>query len=627
MGGLAATGVLNQLGRPDMERAEVLAREALQNCWDAKLPSASAVRADIGRVVLDAGGSAALRELLVDPPPLGLPLRQVLSSERDVLLYFADFGTSGLGGPVRADLAGEPRDYIDFVLNVGQPPDKQMGGGSFGYGKAAFYLASRARTVIIDTVCQYGGRLERRLVACALGSNYTDGQGRTFTGRHWWGQQLDGGPAPVTGEVADDLARRLGLPHRGLTDTGTTIAIVAPDIRPADESHPDGATGLDADRTMRFLADSIVWNFWPRMVSTPGSQTSSLDVVVTNERRNVPLIDPRTHPQLRGFVDALDGLRLESLDDDPMLVDRPIERLRPYKRLGRLVIARGPSAPVPSASDMPLTRGARELQSGVHHVALLRTPEIVVKYLRCEQPAHAGASYSGVFRCHVDVDDAFKEAEPPTHDDWVYSNMGSSTHKSIVRMALDRIRTAAREAAGQGGAIGTQAGTDVPLGELSDALARLFPGLGGVGGRHPAQSVRPRGGERIKKPGGQRAGDDASPILPSARAPHLTLDGSGAPLLAFPFTVRSDPRSWEVTAAVEVMNRDGDKAENDPPAGELAPGVHSWVSPSGSVHLGPRLRLEPGPGGDWLARVHRTGEFVVRLDVKADEVGGSRRED
>ncbi len=35
-GGLAADGILNQLGRPDIEALEVLVREAVQNSWDAK---------------------------------------------------------------------------------------------------------------------------------------------------------------------------------------------------------------------------------------------------------------------------------------------------------------------------------------------------------------------------------------------------------------------------------------------------------------------------------------------------------------------------------------------------------------------------------------------------------------
>ena len=53
-GGLAAEGVINQLGRPDIEPLEVLVREAVQNCWDAKRPRPSRrSRVEIGRRTLD----------------------------------------------------------------------------------------------------------------------------------------------------------------------------------------------------------------------------------------------------------------------------------------------------------------------------------------------------------------------------------------------------------------------------------------------------------------------------------------------------------------------------------------------------------------------------------------------
>src|SRR4051794_13449127 len=171
-GGLAAEGVINQLGRPDIESLEVLVREAVQNCWDAKRSTVGGVRVEIGRNVLDeAGADACRRRLLVDPPP-GLPLAGELVSGMDIL-YFADFGTEGLGGPTRADQPGVRRDFVDFVRNIGQPPDKDLGGGSFGYGKAAFYVASRARTIMIDTLCcDAEGRLVRRFIGCGLGENF-----------------------------------------------------------------------------------------------------------------------------------------------------------------------------------------------------------------------------------------------------------------------------------------------------------------------------------------------------------------------------------------------------------------------------------------------------------------------
>src|SRR4051812_22506365 len=227
-GGLAAIGVLNQLGRPDTEPLEVLVREAVQNCWDAKRPDSPGIRVDIGRATLDHEQLSLLRHsVLVDPPP-GLPLELELREGMQTM-YFADFGTHGLAGPTRADRSGEPRDFVDFVRNIGQPPDKDFGGGSFGYGKAAFYIASRARTIVVDTLCQRpGGELERRFIACALGENYTAG-GRPYTGRHWWGRMLDGVPEPLIGSDAEEASRVLELPDRqGLEGLRTTVVIVAP---------------------------------------------------------------------------------------------------------------------------------------------------------------------------------------------------------------------------------------------------------------------------------------------------------------------------------------------------------------------------------------------------------------
>ena len=92
------------------------------------------------------------RTLLVDPPP-GLRLEEELvAGHRDPVLR--RLWNPRARGTYAADELGEPRDFVDFVRNIGQPPDKDLGGGSFGYGKAAFYIASRARTILVDTLCR-----------------------------------------------------------------------------------------------------------------------------------------------------------------------------------------------------------------------------------------------------------------------------------------------------------------------------------------------------------------------------------------------------------------------------------------------------------------------------------------
>ena len=110
--------------------------------------------------------------------PERLPLGPVLRGERLAsddedhpgglrLLAISDRGTIGLGGPTRADVAsgpGVPRDFVDFLRNVGLPPDKPMTGGTYGYGKAAAYIASRARTIVVHTRWPSPDGLESRFM-------------------------------------------------------------------------------------------------------------------------------------------------------------------------------------------------------------------------------------------------------------------------------------------------------------------------------------------------------------------------------------------------------------------------------------------------------------------------------
>ena len=421
-GGLAADGILNQLGRPDMEALEVLVREAVQNSWDAKRGDSPTVTVHIGRVPQDGQRRESFERLFSEVPP-GLPLSDQLGAEQS-LLYFADFGTSGLAGPTRADRPGWPRDFIDFVLNIGQPPDREMAAGSFGYGKAAFYLASRARTVIIDTLCDTEtGGLERRLIACGLGTNFQV-EGRPFTGRHWWGSSSVV-PSPLTGDEAQAVADGLGLPdRRGPEGRGTTVAIVSPSVtlRSADQR----------DETMEFLAQCVAWNFWPKMIDTPHGVRRSLQFKIVDGMRNVQVPSPRTHPVLRGFVEALDHLRTGDEGVGDLLEHHPIERRSPRReRLGALAFARVPSAATPAPTEQQ-TLGQRKVGHNPHHVALMRTPEIVVKYLEGEAPVAGRMGYAGAFLCTPSWDEAFKQGEPPAHDDWVATAISDRAMRLVV---------------------------------------------------------------------------------------------------------------------------------------------------------------------------------------------------
>lgn len=669
-GGLAAVGILNQLGRPDVESLEILVREAVQNCWDARIRQRVIV--EVGRNHLTADGLSLCRSMLLPSPP-GLALQSKLTPGAQ-LLYFADFGTHGLRGPVRADHPGEERDYVDFVLNVGQPPDKELGGGSFGYGKAAFYLASGARTIIVDTLCRTGtSTYERRLICSALGENFTMPDGRRFTGRHWWGLRNPEGAFPVTGDAAASLAARLGLPDRsGDKGQGTTIAIVTPDFRAQADDGSDGA-----DHIVPFLAESIIWNFWPRMIDTPDADRHTIRFHLTEDGRQCPIPNPRYHPRLRGFVEAMDRMRMPQGADDDLILDRPIESRRPALRLGRLVIAKGPAAP-PDPPTGPQTQGARATAGGIHHAALMRAPEIVVKYLPGEVPAQGRFGYSGVFCSALPLDDAFKASEPPAHDDWVPRSVPDKQQRSHVNIALNRIRDTCREAAGFN-AVGITPTNHalVPLGHFADNLAVLLPGVVGTGARRQAGKTIPSPSHTIPgsqappgsdlwatqtghtqphetddaKQDGQTAEPASGPADPSTtayaddttsssddttiaaprsatlRAPETRARATpqpqtlpdGTPVISYPFELRSWGGRVRLTAQLEVMTNDGRQVETDAPLGESPPRIRSWLDPTGtrrhdaSVEIGPE-----SADGSWAVEVDLRPDVMVRVNVEAE---------
>lgn len=647
-GGLAAVGVLNQLGRPDIVPLEVLVREAVQNCWDAKRNDVSCIQVEFGWSTLNRQQVETVRDYVLVDPPSNLGLREVMQDGLETL-YVADFGTQGLGGPTRADRPGEPRDFVDFVRNIGQPPDKDFGGGSFGYGKAAFYIASTTHTIIVDTLCaQPDGTFERRLLGCALGDNF-DVDGAPYTGRHWWGRVIDGIPEPLTGVDADEVAESLGLPARsGREGMGTTVLVVAPSI---------GLQASDgSDCSLEFVTDAVLWNFWPRMIDTAGGTRRSMEFQLLKDGAPLRIPNPRTHPRLRGFVEAMDRMhREDSGEDDEFVLDRPIKCLRPVRTLGRLTVQKGATAPV-DPPDRPVPRGAEITAAAVHHIALMRTPEIVVKYLPGPAPAGGKIGYSGVFKCSLDVDNAFKAAEPPTHDDWVHRFVHDSQQRSFVKIALERIVGVCRQAAGY--QVSIQALNDVdgvPLGEFADALASLMPSSDGPGARRQArkkagpttkrrrrrapgrseidaanENVWVDGNDGVGGQTGQahRDGEAAEASAatrrqqpPQARPsgePTPAIRSTGIPVMRYPFELRSRGNRVRLHGSVEIMTNDGQQLEKEAPAGYVSPRVLCWIDPEGVEHVSEEVIVGPdGVDGRWMVEVELQEE-MMRIDVTPD---------
>jgi hypothetical protein len=578
MGAIKAEGIKNQLGRPDMDRFTVLVREAAQNSWDAADPDRQIpVHFGLDLCELDDGTADAWRRIVPDgaPSPEQLGLRDVLQAPTLTILFVSDRGTEGLGGPTRADEArdGEAHDYVSFVLNVGDPRDTELGGGTYGFGKAVFFLASAASTILVYTRCRDAlGGVESRLVGCALGAGY-ELEGRGYTGRHWFGLPGDGEELvePVRGDAADALAEELGFPRFEAGALGTTIAIVAPEL-----------DGDDPDEITSRLANSILWHLWPKMVA-PETGDPAMSFVVARDGIPVDIPDPGGHPVLREFVAALKELEVVGDLITHGVGSQPVGRIN----------LRTTFAPIPRVDDVGIEAG---LGAGIHHCCLLRAPELVVEYRRGPALPDEHVWYAGVFKVFEDQDQRFAQAEPPTHDSWSPEYLEAKS-RSVVRVTLRKVDEKLKSHAAP-----KTTTTDRGGGDGFAAVSRM---LGGLIAPAPGQAAGPttRGA----------AGAGTRSLLKMLGSPEWArYEGRDVLIQRFEVNAR---RQVTVDADTSVRVWGGGGKETELPAGAETPTLIGWRGPDGAVHPSGRLAIGPDESGNWEAIVRSPPDTVTRIRI------------
>lgn len=686
-GNIVSQGIINQLGRPSMDLLAVLVREAVQNSWDARVSDNEPVRFGISGWMVDKGIRQLLRNVVFAdcPPSTCLPLREVLDS-RDPLnvVVIYDRGTLGLGGPTRADIYtpdGEARDFVDFLRNIGQPPDKRLAGGTYGYGKAAFYRASRARTICVYTRCSYKGRLDSRFIASALGEAYEENKVK-YTGRHWWGRRENGIAEPLIGEEADKLAVQLGLPSFQDGECGTTILVLQPNmnngnqvaVQESDEFSPKEAFGL--------IAEHLLWYFWPKML-TFGNRPPAMAFTVSWQGEHISIPDPVTHPILQGFVQAMYHLKGQSghVNNSFRRQVIPITARQPAKLLGTLSLQQFPIIKNSSASEN-LNENGTTFGNLTHHTVLMRMAELVVKYIPGTVLPTDQFGYAGVFMTDAAVDNIFASAEPPTHDNWVPDSLDGKNNRTFVRVALREIvkemDTFAKPPAvkvGESvltplGAFATKLGNSLLVSESGPA-ATFKPFQNDVGEKYtPSKSVDDQiGGSMeqttnaaslqstpgIRDPDTLSSGsiseketilqpppiytvseplvsdvqDVASiqkprPTLGRARVKPLS-DGDfvlvdGIPALKIEISIKhADNSPGTIVTVNPHAVIDGEQPETEPPIGASSSCVLRWIAPDGTHYNGSNdIFISSQINGNWFVIVSLPEDIMVGVNLRAE---------
>lgn len=602
-GSFAGEGTRRVLGKPELDPLEVLVRETGQNSWDAKRDGSPSVSFAMHGWTADAGQRLALRdEVFALRPPDGLPLANVLDRPHIDLLCISDRGTRGLAGPTRADRPTlGSSDFVNYVFNMGQPRDLEGGGGTYGFGKTITYVVSGAASVVVRTRIRTAQGHETRLIGIAVGSQYEAAE-RRFTGRHWWG--ITGGSVvqPVIGDQADQLSARLGLSPFGSNETGTDILIISPDF-----GGRSGASG------MRYLADAALWHFWPKTIAR-AEAPAPMRFTFAWAGESVPFRTVDSYPPLHAFAQAFRGVKAfqggDTPPDDVMI--RPIESLRPRRRLGVLGIVRVPRRPRIATADPPAAEGepdatAAAFRGNSHHVALMRQVNLVVTYRPGPELPVADLEWAGVFINEPDVDPAFAEAEPPTHDEWRPAMVADKIQKRIVNLALRSIDAELRDEFGTARPTVPQQSVRSPV-VVADALGGLVAGSRGTGSGQ--QAITGSGAERTGGQGVRR------PVLVDVSSRLILFRGERCTVTQFRVRDNGSPIHVRAEASVAI---DGTRAEREPPIGSALPAVVGWGTTSdvegGRIESGAEITIAPHDSRTWAVVVRNPTAAALSIEL------------
>jgi hypothetical protein len=406
-------------------------------------------------------------------------------------------------------------------------------------------------------------------------------------------------PDPLIGDRAETVSAQLGLPGFVGGSTGTDIVVIDPDLGSVD-ANVDGPERT-IDEAAEYLASSILWHLWPKYL--PDEHGRWMEFAVTVDDHSVTMPMPPDVDELQPFVDALSEIRNGG--------GARYARTVAPKNAGSLSVK--VSAAEAHRHDAP-HNAACPLVTPLHHIARMRTPELVVDYQVGTPHPDARLAYAGVFRASPEADEAFAAAEPPTHDAWISKGLTGST-KGVVQRVQGFISGQIEQAIGNGHA--DRAGEGAGLGELSARLAALIPAhtKSAAGTETNSDGPRSGGASGGRDRGGEGAGSRRGAWKPRiTESPRIQIV-EGTPRVVARVRVPAADTPRNVLASVEVVV-EGGGIESEPPARAGVPEILEWRPVGeGASAEGELLTLPPGDESDWWLHSTYVADAVTRLRV------------
>ena len=482
-GGVAGTTFTQALGNEGIAAADLVAREVLQNSWDAaqfktdkdppafrfKFRFAEYIGPQHSKIVKALGLDALLdqREGLSsnarDIPELE-EVRDLMNSKKPLrVLYLEDFGTHGMFGDPKDFKSSHLYKAMYILGSTSKNSEEGTRGGTFGFGKSAFIGASSVHTAIAYTRfgLRKGDDVTRRLIGFVWWGDHEIGK-NSFQGRAMFGKAARisrDGAEPLVDKAADEMAEQLGMTLRSKdkADFGSTVMILNPTVTAED------------------LKLAVERNWWPAL------EDQSMDVIIEDADGTQLVPRPRSNKHLKPFLQAYGiarGLKTPG--------DEKIERLASTKwRADDKGLKYGDLALVLD-TDFEATETDGESGFGESNsptIALIRGPRMVIEY----KSFSSRLPIRGVYIADLSIDNYLRQVEPPAHNSWEknWTKHLDKDSKRVAKGVMDRIRRSVKEFALEFAPPPSSFTANLPL--LGNLLSGLFGGkaLGKTPGPKP----------------------------------------------------------------------------------------------------------------------------------------------
>lgn len=433
MGTINASGVIKNLNGSSLSVTEIFLRELVQNSFDARKTFIDKETGKRRKEILDFSMRAFtftneqflnLRKLLSTPTNENSYYKKYVLPHisQDMLnIEVSDLNTTGLCGDFEPSSKTGDQNFTNFVYFTGNDKQKETdSGGSYGFGKAALFMYSHARTIAVYTRIKSSNGYSSRFIVISSDERISNSN----SDRCWWGVKTEykdksrgNYAAPVLNEEADLIAEELGLQKFETEQTGTRILVLnaGPDEMPVDEY---GNIKTIDEIFKEYLPKYIVHWYWNKICF------NSIHFSLKYEDEQIEIDDPKEIFPYNMFYKAYYKL----LSNKNHLNNKDFEKIesvRPKVTLGYVQIVQSPVMNISSEYKKLF----EIFDSSEPIIAFMRGIGHIVYYEKYHfDEATLQSTCYGIFK--VDnksspngeekgsIDRYFRDIENQTHDRW-----------------------------------------------------------------------------------------------------------------------------------------------------------------------------------------------------------------